>query len=967
MTDPAILRQNADRFAKDCAAFAYEMGEAQKFITALCRVYGLDAHHAVEFEFRVRKADRKGINRIDGFFPGLLLIEMKSRGEDLEAAFNQALEYVQLLEKESDKPEHILVSDFENLHLYALNPAKTATLPEKTLKFKLYDFQRHVEDLAFIAGYERIIAKRNEALTLAAADSLSALHREFLNQGYGGASLQTMLVRLLFCLFADDTELFGGNGVFEALVSGSQADGGDLGGRLRDLFEWLDTADRRRQNTPKPLLAEYGGFRLQFPYINGKLFAQNGGGGKFAFNGQMRRALLKCCEIDWADISPDIFGTLFQNIMESADTPPANGKKRKSARRRAFGEHYTSEKNIRRAINPLFLDGLKEQYRQAQGDAKKLEKFVKHIQQIHVLDPACGCGNFLIVAYREMRLLEVQALRELEHTAGAQQAASQCDVHQFHGIEIDPAACEIAAVAMWLTDHQMNRRYREGYKRIPLERRADIHCANALQADWETLVSRPQEIAYIVGNPPFIGSKLQTPAQKADMKTVTGYLKNGGILDYVAAWYLKAAQWMKRHPHVKAAFVSTNSITQGEQVAALWPPLLAGGIHILFAHRTFKWQNAGHGMAAVHCVIIGFAIPQTKTEAARRRTLWDYSDNIAGDGREQSVRRINPYLLEAPDILIGKRSRQISGEPEMSKGSQPSDGGFLLMDTAEKEVLLSKEPQAVPYIRPFLGAEEFLNSQERWCIWLHGMPEAKLQTALKTMPLIAERVKQVEAKRKGSPYAVSIGSDQRPHEFERVRQPESGHYLLIPSVSSEARHYIPIGYLDANTIVSNLAFSLPRATPYHFAILTSAMHNAWMRFVAGRLESRYRYSNTIVYNNFPFPFPARQPEDKIPKKEQAHRAAIEAAAQAVLDGREAERDRIRRINAARAAEPGFTPLPEPTLAGLYHPDTMPPPLAEAHNALDDAVDEAYGYTGKTADADRVSFLLARYQKLASKA
>ena len=545
MTDPAILRQNADRFAKDCDAFAYEMGEAQKFITALCRVYGLDAHHAVEFEFRVRKADRKGINRIDGFFPGLLLIEMKSRGEDLEAAFNQALEYVQLLEKESDKPEHILVSDFENLHLYAPNPAKTAALSEKTLKFKLYDFQRHVEDLAFIAGYERIIAKRNEALTLAAADSLSALHREFLNQGYGGASLQTMLVRLLFCLFADDTELFGGNGVFEALVSGSQADGGDLGGRLRDLFEWLDTADRRRQNTPKPLLAEYGGFRLQFPYINGKLFAQNGGGGKFAFNGQMRRALLKCCEIDWADISPDIFGTLFQNIMESADTPPANGKKRKSARRRAFGEHYTSEKNIRRAINPLFLDGLKEQYRQAQGDAKKLEKFVKHIQQIHVLDPACGCSNFLIVAYREMRLLEMQALRELEHTAGAQQAASQCDVHQFHGIEIDPAACEIAAVAMWLTDHQMNRRYREGYKRIPLERRADIHCANALQADWETLVSLPQEIAYIVGNPPFLGKKEQSPAQKADMGKVVGHIKGAGVLDYVTAWYIKAAQWMK--------------------------------------------------------------------------------------------------------------------------------------------------------------------------------------------------------------------------------------------------------------------------------------------------------------------------------------------------------------------------------------------------------------------------------------
>lgn len=959
MTDPAILRQNADRFAKDCAAFAYEMGEAQKFITALCRVYGLDAHHAVEFEFRVRKADRKGINRIDGFFPGLLLIEMKSRGEDLEAAFNQALEYVQLLEKESDKPEHILVSDFENLHLYALTPAKTAALPEKTLKFKLYDFQRHVEDLAFIAGYERIIAKRNEALTLAAADSLSALHREFLNQGYGGASLQTMLVRLLFCLFADDTELFGGNGVFEALVSGSQADGGDLGGRLRDLFEWLDTADRLRQNTLKPLLAEYGGFRLQFPYINGKLFAQNGGGGKFAFNGQMRRALLKCCEIDWADISPDIFGTLFQNIMESADTPPANGKKRKSARRRAFGEHYTSEKNIRRAINPLFLDGLKEQYRQAQGDAKKLEKFVKHIQQMHVLDPACGCGNFLIVAYREMRLLEMQALRELEHTAGAQQAASQCDVHQFHGIEIDPAACEIAAVAMWLTDHQMNRRYREGYKRIPLERRADIHCANALQADWETLVSRPQEIAYIVGNPPFLGKKEQSPAQKADMGKVVGHIKGAGVLDYVTAWYIKAVQWMKRHPHVKAAFVSTNSITQGEQVAVLWPPLLAGGIHILFAHRTFKWQNAGHGMAAVHCVIIGFAIPQTKTEAARRRTLWDYSDDIAGDGREQSVRRINPYLLEAPDIIIGKRGKPVSPDaPPMSYGSMPIDDGFLILSESEFQAALQEDPANGKLIRPYMGGKEFLNGIKRYCLWLDGIPAEQAAAS----SFARRRTEQVRAFREKSKRKTTYELAAAPGLFGEIRQPEN-RYLLLPKVSSENRRYLPIGYIEPDIIANGSALIVPDATLYHFGILCSTMHNAFMRAVAGRLESRYQYSSSVVYNNFPFP--ALPPETT--EGGRAHRAAIEAAAQAVLDGREAERDRIRRINAARAAEPGFTPLPEPTLAGLYHPDTMPPPLAEAHNALDDAVDEAYGYTGKTADADRVSFLLARYQELTGKA
>lgn len=918
----AHLQQQADEFSKTFVNAQYEMGEAQKFINALCMVYGVNWLHSVDFERRVKKANRRGINRIDGFLPGLLLIEMKSAGEDLDKAFEQALHYVQLLEKESDKPRHILVSDFQNLHLYELNDRFTTELPDKTVKFALADFRANVEALAFMGGYERIIAERNEALTIAAAEKLAALHDAFLSEGYSGKDLQTMLVRLLFCLFADDTELFDETNVFENFIKNSPADGADLGYRLQDLFEWLNTNDTERKQTAKPLWEEHHGFRKSLPYINGKLFAEKTQ--RFIFNSTMRTALIDCCELDWGEISPDIFGTLFQNIMESADNQKDKKSGKKSQHRRDFGAHYTSERNIRRAIEPLFLNDLKAEFEQVQNDAKKLTAFITKLQTLQILDPACGCGNFLIVAYREMRLLEMQALKALDLQSG-QQMSSYCDVHQFHGFEIDSAACEIATVAMWLTDHQMNRRYQEGYRRIPLANRADIHCINALSQDWATILGETtaKNIRYIVGNPPFLGKTYQSASQKEDMKRIAGNIKNFASLDYVCGWYIQAVKFMQQFTNVQTAFVSTNSITQGEQVAILWQPLLDAGLHIRFAHRTFKWSNEGSGVAAVHCVIIGFSL--MKPKLGFRGQIWDYSENVGAErGKIELVKRINPYLIEAENLIIEKRTKPISNEPELVNGSKVTDGGNLLLTTKEKEEIIVQNQLMESYIKPFTGAEEFLNGKERWCLWFRGISEEDLLNLLENTPLAKARVKNVRTMREASRDKATKKDAATPHLFQTDRQPYSD-YLIVPSTSSERRAFIPIDYVSAEVINSNANFSLPNATLYHFGILCSTMHNAFMRTVAGRLKSDYRYSNTIVYNNFPFP-----------NVDEEAKTTIGEYAQAILDARKAH--------------------PKMTLAQLYNPETMPMNLKQAHAALDDVIDDAYGYTSGNSDAQRVAFL-----------
>ena len=916
------LNERAENFAKNFANAKYEMGDAQNFVRGLCDVYCLNPLRAVSFEQRLQKASGKGILRIDAFFPALLLVEMKSKGEDLEEAYRQALGYLELLKNDAERPKYILVSDFYNLHLYAVDNQKEA------LKIHLADFPAHenVKAFDFLLGYERIYEEAQQKANQEAAEKLGNLHDAIKNTGYAQEDLQTFLVRILFCLFADDTHIFDpkeGENIFQKLVKGSNSSGDDLGAKLDLLFRRLNTDLENKEKSAKAGFRTDGNYSylLNFPYINGALFGQNIR--TCYFDADSRSALIACCGTDWSEISPDIFGTLFQYIMHFDDEENQGKKSPKRQKRRDFGAHYTSEKNIKRAISPLFLDDLRDQLNAAKNDKKALSAFCNQLALLNIFDPACGCGNFLVVAYREIRALEQQAVFELSQIQGAQKRIPQCDVHQFHGIEIDPTAVEIATLALWLTDHQMNLRFADNFKRIPLKNKANIVCANALQTDWQSVIPA-EKCSFIVGNPPFIGKTFQNAAQKADMQKVFGNTKNAGLLDYVGAWYYKALAQLQANPTIKAAFVSTNSITQGEQVAALWQPLIENGLHILFAHRTFKWRNEGRGIAAVHCVIIGFGREKPKSCA-----YWDYSENISGEGKKTQARRLNPYLVDAPMIALQNRSTPICKVSPMVYGSKPTDAGNLLLTDEDKEILLREEPAAEKWIRPFLGAEEFINGLSRWCLWL----EEASETELFAIPKVSERVEKVQEMRLASPKLPTQISAKTPHLFQEIRHSKSD-YLLVPSVSSERRDFIPIGFVSQNAITSNANLMIPNATHYDFAILSSTMHNAWMRAVCGRMKSDYRYSAKIVYNNFPWP-----------KASAKQIKAIESAAQNILSA--------RKIHETK---------PEYSLAWAYNPKTMQPNLKKAHEDLDALIDEVYEYEGKHEDADRVAFLFIAYQK-----
>jgi hypothetical protein len=634
----------------------------------------------------------------------------------------------------------------------------------------------------------------------------------------------------------------------------------------------------------------------------------------------MRERLLDACGLDWSQISPAIFGALFQSIMDDKA-------------RRNLGAHYTSEKNILKLIGPLFLDGLRAEFEKIRNSRPKLHEFHEKIAGLKFLDPACGCGNFLVIAYRELRLLEldvIEALYQKDQEAGQvtdPRLLIKCNVDQFYGIEIEEFPAQIAQLALWLVDHQVNLRVSERFgnpfERLPLTASATIVHGNALQIDWNDVVPAG-ELDYILGNPPFVGSKLMTPEQRGDLLGVAGKLKGAGLLDLVAAWYLKAADYVQANPAIRCAFVSTNSITQGEQVGVLWGEMLARGFHIQFAHRTFQWNNEARGVAAVHCVIVGFGL-----EDVAPKRLFDYA-TLRAEPHEIVAGNINPYLVDAADILLPNRSKPLCAVPEIGIGNKPIDGGHYLFTNEEKAAYLAIEPQAAPYFRKWLGSAEFINGWHRWCLWLGDCPPAELRQ----MPEALKRVEAVRDFRLASKSAPTRKLAETPTRFHVENMP-GGFALLIPKVSSERRNFIPIGFVPPEILCSDLVFMVPHTTLFHFGVISSTMHMAWTRYTCGRLESRYRYSAGIVYNNFPWP---ESPSDK-------QREAIEAAAQGVLD--------------ARAT------FPDSTLADLYDPVTMPPALVKAHQALDRAVDAAYGRRTFATDADRVAFLFDRYQHLTS--
>jgi hypothetical protein len=606
----------------------------------------------------------------------------------------------------------------------------------------------------------------------------------------------------------------------------------------------------------------------------------------------------------------------------------------KPEERRKIGAHYTSERDILKVIHPLFLDSLREEFESIKRDrsarrSNRLEDFRVRLTKLTFLDPACGCGNFLVIAYRELRALELEVLRA-QHSS--QQAftldevnrLSQVDVHQFYGIEIEEWPVRIAEVALWLMDHQSNLQilaaFSQPFLRLPLRNSPHIHHGNALRMDWNDLLPSA-ECSYILGNPPFVGHQWRSAEQVEDMGLVWGADGRFGRLDYVCCWYRVAAHYMLGNSEVLAAYVSTNSISQGEQVGILWADLLAKGVQITFAHRTFRWESEARGKAHVHCVIIGFSLKPNGN-----RVIFEY-ETVSSKPSLTHAKNINPYLVDAPNVILPSRSRPLSGIPPMKKGSQPTDAGGLTLDSEARAELLALEPEAAKYLRPYLGGEELLNGTERWCLWLKTATPASLQK----LPEVMKRVASVKASRLKSPTKSVRDAASLPALFTQDRQPSTS-YLALPEVSSETRLYIPISFLGPNVVASNKLQLVVGAQPYHFGILSSAIHMAWVRAVSGRLESRYSYA-PAVYNNYPWP---QNPT-------LAQKAKVEECAQAVLN--------------ARAL------YPDSTLAQLYDPLLMPAELVKAHQRLDRAVERCYRPEPFASDRERVEFLFALYERL----
>ncbi len=843
----------------------------------------------------------------------MLLVEQKSAGRDLKAAYIQAGEYFDAL-SERDRPRFILVSDFQTFELHDLDERKAVTFP-------LVDLPAHVEAFGFILGVQRRTFRDQDPANIEAAELVGRLHDALADAGHRGHDLERFLVRIVFCMFADDTGVFEPRDIFlDFIETRTGEDGADLGLWLAHLFEVLDTPEDQRSATLDEDLT-------RFPYINGDLF--EGHLRTFSFDAVMRGALLEACRFDWSNISPAIFGALFQSVMDPVE-------------RRAQGAHYTTEKNILKVIEPLFMDDLRTQFkrvkaRRGRNRLAALHQFQAKLGGMTFFDPACGCGNFLIIAYRELRLLEIEVIRDIrDATAVTTQMVldaawqSVVDVDQFYGIEIGEFPARIAETALWMMDHIMNNRlsleFGQTFVRIPLEKSPHIVHGDALDADWSDLLP-PGDCSFVFGNPPFVGAKYQTPDQRAQVRRIAALGKSGGTLDYVAAWFIKAGEYMKGS-RARIGFVATNSITSGEQVAQLWPVLFGRcKLEISFAHRTFAWGSDARGKAHVHVVILG--LDRRKATRAEKR-LFSYPD-INGDPEERRHTALSPYLFDAaglsdPHLVVREESAPISGMGRLIIGSKPIDGGSYIFDAAERGAFLQAEPGAAPYIRPFIGAREYLQGSERWILALQDAPPG----VLAQLPGVRERITAVRAYREASKSAPTQKLAATPTLYH-VNVIPTAPFLVIPEVSSERREYAPIGWLEPPTIPSNKLRLLANATLTDFGLLTSAMHMAWTRYIGGRLKSDYQYSVGVTYNTFPAP------------PEGADLSRLEPLAQAVLD--------------ARAAHPSTT------LADLYDPDLMPPNLRRAHQALDRAVDRLYRRTGFASERERVEHLFMLYEKM----
>ena len=905
------MRARAASFAAEWQNAAYEKGETQSFYNAFFQIFDVRRRSVARYEEHVRKLDdRSGF--IDLFWPGVLIVEQKSAGRDLALAYGQAGEYFDSL-PERERPRYILVSDFQTFALHDLDEGKHTDFP-------LADLPAHVEAFGFILGVQRRTFRDQDPVNVEASESMGRLHDALQASGYLGHDLEVFLVRVVFCLFADDTGIFEPRDIFgELLETRTREDGSDLGPCLARLFQVLNTPVDRRQAKLDEDLA-------RFPYVNGDLFAA-----RLTipdFDAAMRAALIDACRFDWAAISPAIFGALFQSVMEPAE-------------RRAQGAHYTTEKNILKVIGPLFLDDLRAELDRLRARKTKrraeLRAFQKRLGGMKFFDPACGCGNFLIIAYRELRELEIDLIRELRRGRGdeAQQMLdatdlSQITVDQFYGIEIGEFPVRIAETALWMMDHIMNNRlslaFGRSYVRIPLEGSPHILNADALETDWTDLLP-PEDCSYVFGNPPFGGAKFQSEKQRAQVRRIAALGKSGGTLDYVTAWFIKAGEYVQKGP-ARIGFVATNSITQGEQVAQLWPTLFdRARLEVAFAHRTFAWGSDARGKAHVHVVIIGLDVRE-RGRADKR--LFSYPD-IKGEPEETLHAALSPYLFDAggladPHLTVREESRPINGMGKLITGTQPLEDGKLTFSTNEKAAFMESEPSSAPFFRPFPGAREFIRGECRWILHTADIPPQHLRD----LPMLRVRLQAVRDFRAKSKRKTTKRLADYPTTYGVTVVPETP-FLIIPQVSSERREYVPIGWLEPPVIPSEKLRLLPDATLADFALLTSAMHMAWMRAVTGRMKSDYMYSVGVVYNTFPMP-PGSSDLSK-----------LEPLAQAVLD--------------ARAAHP------DATLADLYDPDLMPPNLRRAHQAIDRTMDRLYRRTGFASERERVEHLFMLYEKM----
>ena len=923
----AQQQQAARNFAAYWKDKGYEKGESQPFWLSLLRdVYGVEhPEQFIQFEEQVH-LDHTSF--IDGTIPAThVLIEQKGLGKDLNKPikqsdgallnpFEQAKRYILELPV-SQHPRWVVTCNFSTFYVYDMERPRGE--PEI---IELANLEKEYYRLQFLvdAGNEHL--KREMEVSIAAGEIVGLLYDAFYKQyanpesEHSLKSLNKLCVRLVFCLYAEDAGIFGHHGMFHDYLKGFDTRGLRKG--LVDLFRVLDTKLQDRD----PYLKDDNPELAAFPYVNGGLFSDENIEIP-PFTDEIRNLLLeKASEnFNWSEISPTIFGAVFESTLNPET-------------RRSGGMHYTSIENIHKVIDPLFLDELKAELDEICANpvertrTAKLRVFQRKLASLTFLDPACGSGNFLTETYLSLRRLENKILVKLSHGQVTMYSASespiQVSISQFYGIEINDFAVTVDKTALWIAESQMMKETEKillvPLEFLPLKTNAFIVEGNALRVDWESVVPK-SKLNYIMGNPPFVGYSLQSKEQKSDILSI--YVdekgkpyKTAGKIDYVAGWYYKAAKLMQNTP-IRTAFVSTNSITQGEQVAGVWKPLFEQfGIHIDFAYQTFRWDSEASAKAHVHCVIVGFSVA-VNTNSKKL---------FIGDKLHLS-NNINAYLMDAPNVFIESRNTPLNGVLSMSSGGKPVEGGYYIFTDDEKNAFLKKEPSAQTYFRKFVGSDDFINGYTRWCLWLHDVSPSDIRK----LPECMKRVNSVHDYRLESKKAATRAAAATPMSFMEIKRPV-GKFLIVPEVSSQRRKYVPLGFSDKEMICSNKVRFVSNATMYHFGILTSNVHMAWMRAVCGRLKSDYSYSINVVYNNFPWPTPTEQ-----------QKAKIEQTAKAILD--------------ARAL------YPDSSLADLYDDLTMPPELRKAHQANDRAVMDAYGFIKGTAARTSESACVAELMKL----